>query len=155
MVTAEEILEKKFDKKFNGYDPMQVDEFLDRILNTLEALKKGEGDRAERKPKTEDWNAPRQAERVSPGEMANMLEQAERRAQEIMNATNENAAMIVSSAQNRARALSEEAKINEKRIMMLREALREFMRDQMLMFDEKIDSVYRTVGRVSMEREER
>ena len=141
MITKQEILEKQFSKKFNGYDPVEVDEFLDEILKAFEALEQNgnppalvgqqaiQGTRAGYVP--------------SDGKAVELIEQAEKRAQEIMSATNENASMIIASAQDRAQALRDEAKNYERRIGELKNALRGFMREQMVLFDEKIDEAYR------------
>lgn len=137
-ITTKEVLEKTFSKKFNGYDPVEVDEFLDRILKTMEELEQGIAPSVAASVRGNE-SAPTGGNKAA----AKLIEQAEKRAQEIMNATNENAVMIVGSAQARAQELSAEAKKMEHQIQELKKALHGFMDDQMKLFDEKIDGAYR------------
>ena len=140
MITKKDILEKQFSKKFNGYDPVEVDEFLDEILKAFEALEQNEN------PTAAGAKAAQGLQRgyASDGKAVELIEQAEKRAQEIMSATNENASMIIASAQDRAQELRNEAKNYEHRIGELKNALRAFMREQMVLFDDKIDEAYRS-----------
>ena len=141
MITKQEILEKQFSKKFNGYDTVEVDEFLDEILKAFEALEQNGGYAV---PQGQKATPRPQLGYAMDGKATELIEQAEKRAQEIMSATNENASMIIASAQERAQALRDEAKNYEYRIGELKNALRGFMREQMVLFDEKIDGAYRS-----------
>ena len=37
-LTAKDILDKEFDKKFKGYDPQEVDVFLDEVIRDYDAV---------------------------------------------------------------------------------------------------------------------
>ena len=39
--TSEELLNKKFSTSVNGYNPLEVDEYLDKIIRDYEAFEKG------------------------------------------------------------------------------------------------------------------
>ena len=144
-VTTQEVLEKTFSKKFNGYDPVEVDEFLDDILKTMEDMEQElarypeGGEKETYKPQGPDFG---DVLNLGGKQAAALVEQAEARAQEIMSATTANATMIVESAQNRAKELSEEARRCERRIRDLRLTLYEFTKDQIELFDQKIERAY-------------
>ena len=127
MITKQEILEKQFSKKFNGYDPVEVDEFLDEILKAFEALEQNGGYAV---PQGQKATPRPQLGYAMDGKATELIEQAEKRAQEIMSATNENASMIIASAQERAQALRDEAKNYEYRIGELKNALRDVYKRQ-------------------------
>ncbi|EMB74161.1 hypothetical protein SMU40_04637 [Streptococcus mutans 15VF2] len=58
MITAEDIVEKKFSTKLRGYNQKEVDEFLDDIIETLDILEteKQSFKRQVKRLKDDQWN---------------------------------------------------------------------------------------------------
>jgi len=125
-LSAQEILEKEFKKKMKGYDPQEVDEFLDEVLYTIEQLeeenerlkggaaKPADAATQETQSKTED-----------------LVEQAEETARQILKETNENARMIVESAEVRLEKIKREVHDYKKRLC-------EFMQEQRQILEAKL-----------------
>lgn len=132
-LSAQEILEKEFKKKMKGYDPQEVDEFLDEVLYTIEQLeeenerlkggaaKPADATTQETQSKTED-----------------LVEQAEETARQILKETNENARMIVESAEVRLEKIKREVAEYEGQIRDYKKRLCEFMQEQRQILEAKL-----------------
>lgn len=132
-LSAQEILEKEFKKKMKGYDPQEVDEFLDEVLYTIEQLeeenerlkggaaKPADAATQEMQSKTED-----------------LVEQAEETARQILKETNENARMIVESAEVRLEKIKREVAEYEGQIRDYKKRLCEFMQEQRQILEAKL-----------------
>lgn len=122
-ITPKDILEKDFDRKFHGYDPQQVDEFLDEIIKQFESLiEENENVVAKNEElKTEISRLRSQSTKADSLEERLMstvltaqrnatlyLERAEAQAAKVMDVANQNARTVLESTHLRVDALREE-----------------------------------------------
>ncbi len=164
-ITPKDILEKEFAKKFNGYDPEQVDEFLDEVIKQFESLMeeneniiakneemKSEIARLKQKTdKLENIEEKLMATVITAQRNASMyIERAELQAQKIMDIANQNAKTVIESTQLRMEAAKQELKRYEKQITDYKKRFRMFLDDQMSYAEVKLDDE-RLVGQQAAE----
>lgn len=133
-LSAQEILEKEFKKKMKGYDPQEVDEFLDEVLYTIEQLEE-ENERLKggaAKP------ADAATQETQSCKTEDLVEQAEETARQILKETNENARMIVESAEVRLEKIKREVAEYEGQIHDYKKRLCEFMQEQRQILETKL-----------------
>ncbi len=144
-ITPKDILEKEFGKKFNGYDPEQVDEFLDEIIKQFESLLeeneniiakneslKSEVSRLKSKTdKLEDIEDKLMATVITAQRNATMyIEKAEAQAQKITDIANQNAKTVIESTHLRMEAAKQEIKKYERVIADYKKRFRIFLEEQ-------------------------
>ncbi|MDL2237624.1 DivIVA domain-containing protein [Christensenellaceae bacterium OttesenSCG-928-K19] len=149
-ISPKDILEKDFSKKFNGYDPEQVDEFLDEIIKQFESLLeenediiakneslKNEVARLRQKAdKLEDVEEKMMATVISAQRNATMyLEKAEAQAQRITEIANQNAKTVIESTQLRMETAKQDIKKYEKIITDYKKRFRLFLEEQAAFVD--------------------
>lgn len=144
-VTPKDILEKEFNKKLNGYDPEQVDEFLDEIIKQFEslleeneeiivkneALKSEVAKLKQKTDKIEDiedklMNAVSTAQRNA----ALYVEKAETQARRITEIANQNAKTVIESTHLRMEAAAQEIRKYEKVIRDFKMKFKMFLDEQ-------------------------
>ncbi|MGI6153353.1 MAG: DivIVA domain-containing protein [Christensenellaceae bacterium] len=154
-ITPKDILEKEFNKKFNGYDQEQVDEFLDEVIKQFESLlEENENIIAKNEQlKTDIAKLRQRADKLDDIEEKLMntvitaqrnatayIEQAEQQAQKIMDVANQNARTVIESTQLRMEAAKQELKKYEKLIADYKKRFRLFLEEQFALVDSKLDS---------------
>ncbi|MEA4854471.1 MAG: DivIVA domain-containing protein [Christensenella sp.] len=153
-ITPKDILEKEFDKKFSGYDPQQVDSFLDDVIKQFESLmEENENIIAKNEEmKSEIAHLKQKADKLENVEeklMATVItaqrnatlyiERAEMQAQKIMDTANQNAKTVIESTQLRMEAARQELQKYEKQITDYKKRFRMFLDDQMSYVEAKLD----------------
>lgn len=152
-VTPKDILEKEFAKKFNGYDPEQVDEFLDEIIKQFESLieenedliVKNEAMKSQlakmksKMNKLEDiedklMRSITDAQRSA----SSYIEKAEVQAQKIMDIANQNAKTVIESTHLRMEAAKHEILKYEKIITDYKSNFRSLLEEQASLLDSKM-----------------
>lgn len=149
-ITPKDILEKEFGKKFHGYDPEEVDEFLDEIIKQFESLieenqntlAKNEALKSEvtrLKSQTE------KADRIEDKLMSTVitaqrnatlyLEKAEGQAQKVMEMANQNARTVIESVHMRMEAAKQEINKYERVISDYKKRFRLFLEEQSAFVD--------------------
>ncbi|MBD5560741.1 MAG: DivIVA domain-containing protein [Clostridia bacterium] len=149
-ITPKDILEKDFGKKFHGYDPEQVDEFLDEIIKQFESLieenqnilaknealksevsrlkaQTDKSDRIEDKLMSTVITAQRNATLY--------LEKAEAQAQKVLDMANQNARTVVESVHMRMEAAKQELNKYERVISDYKKRFRLFLEEQSAFVD--------------------
>ena len=149
-ITPKDILEKDFGKKFHGYDPEQVDEFLDEIIKQFESLieenqnilaknealksevsrlkaQTDKSDRIEDKLMSTVITAQRNATLY--------LEKAEAQAQKVLDMANQNARTVVESVHMRMEAAKQELNKYERVINDYKKRFRLFLEEQSAFVD--------------------
>lgn len=149
-ITPKDILEKDFGKKFHGYDPEQVDEFLDEIIKQFESLieenqnilaknealksevsrlkaQTDKSDRIEDKLMSTVITAQRNATLY--------LEKAEAQAQRVLDMANQNARTVVESVHMRMEAAKQELNKYERVISDYKKRFRLFLEEQSAFVD--------------------
>lgn len=154
-ITPKDILEKEFGKKFNGYDPEQVDEFLDEIIKQFESLleeneniiAKNESLKSEiarlkaKTDKIEDIEDKLMATVIAAQRNATMyIEKAETQAQKITEIANQNAKTVIESTHLRMEAAKQEIKKYEKVITDYKKRFRIFLEEQSAYVDSHLVS---------------
>lgn len=144
-ITPKDILEKEFGKKLNGYDPEQVDEFLDEIIKQFESLLeeneeiivKNEALKSElaklrqKTEKIEDIEDKLMAAVVTAQRNATMyVEKAESQARKITELANQNAKTVIESTRLRMEAAGQEIKKYEKVISDFKTKFKMFLDEQ-------------------------
>jgi len=144
-ITPKDILEKEFSKKLNGYDPEQVDEFLDEIIKQFESLLeeneevivKNEALKSElsklkqKTEKIEDIEEKLMAAVVTAQKNATMyIEKAETQARRITELANQNAKTVIESTHLRMEAAAQEIKKYEKVISDFKTRFKLFLDEQ-------------------------
>lgn len=144
-ITPKDILEKEFGKKLNGYDPEQVDEFLDEIIKQFESLLeenedtivknealKSEVARLKQKTeKIEDVEEKLMAAVVTAQRNATMyVERAEAQAKKTLEIANQNAKTVIESTHLRMETLAGEIRKYEKVIADFKAKFKLFLQDQ-------------------------
>ncbi len=153
-LTPKEILEKEFGKKFNGYDPEQVDEFLDSIIKQFESLieenenviaqnesLKSDLERYKQKSdKIDNVEEKLMAAVVTAQRNASIyIERAEAQASKIMDLASENARAIMESTQIKLATTKEELNKYEKLISDYKKRYKAFLDEQFAALDTKFD----------------
>lgn len=149
-ITIEMIEEKEFQTVSRGYDPEEVDEFLDEIVDEMEAmldeiddLRAAQEELQARPPQVENLPAPAPAPRsdIQEESIRNMLLNAQRvsddtiadakkRAQEILLKANQQAEAIVSDARTEQQQLVEEMDTLRAAAKDYRERFKRLLEDQ-------------------------
>ena len=153
-ITPKDILEKEFDKKFNGYDQEQVDEFLDEVIKQFESLleeneniiakneeMKSEISRLKQKAdKLENVEEKLMATVITAQRNATLyIERAEVQAKKIMDLANQNAKTVIESVQLRMEAAKQELQRYEKQIADYKKRFRIFLDEQMAYAESKLE----------------
>lgn len=122
-ISPKDILDKEFTRKFHGYDPQQVDEFLDEIIKQFESLiEENENVVAKNEElKTEVSRLKSQSDKAGTMEERLMstvlsaqrnatlyLERAEAQAAKVMDIANQNARTVLESTHLRVDAIKQE-----------------------------------------------
>lgn len=109
-LTAKDILDKEFDKKFKGYDPQEVDVFLDEVIRDYDAvIKERDALLAEKEELTAKYEEVKNK--------AEKLELAEERIMSTVLAAQRNAQMYISKVEVQAQGIMEGATKNAKSII--------------------------------------
>lgn len=155
-ITPKDILEKDFGKKFHGYDPEQVDEFLDEIIKQFESLieenqnilaknealksevsrlkaQTDKSDRIEDKLMSTVITAQRNATLY--------LEKAEAQAQKVLDMANQNARTVVESVHMRMETAKQELNRYERVINDYKKRFRLFLEEQSAFVDTHLINV--------------
>jgi len=153
-ITPKDILEKEFAKKMNGYDPEQVDEFLDEIIKQFESLlEENENIIAKNEQLKSDLaRAQVKADKMNDIEerlMATVVaaqrnatayvEKAEQQARTIMDIANQNAKTVIESTQLRMAAAQQELKKYENIIADYKKRFRMFLEEQFASVETKFN----------------
>mgnify|MGYP000917344912 CR=1 FL=1 len=154
-ITPKDILEKEFGKKLNGYDPEQVDEFLDDIIKQFESLLeeneevlvknealKSEVARFKQKTdKIEDIEEKLMGAVKTAQENATMyIQKAESQARRITEIANQNAKTVIESAHLRMEAVGQEIRKYEKVVNDFKRKFKLFLEEQAAFVDLKLDN---------------
>lgn len=149
-ITPKDILEKNFGKKFHGYDPEQVDEFLDEIIKQFESLieenqnivAKNEALKSEvSRLKAQTEKADRLEDKlmstvISAQRNATLyLEKAETQAQKVLDMANQNARTVVESVHMRMEAAKQELNKYERILNDYKKRFRLFLEEQSAFVD--------------------
>lgn len=149
-ITPKDILEKNFGKKFHGYDPEQVDEFLDEIIKQFESLieenqnilAKNEALKSEvSRLKTQTEKADRLEDKlmstvITAQRNATLyLEKAETQAQKVLDMANQNARTVVESVHMRMEAAKQELNKYERVLNDYKKRFRLFLEEQSAFVD--------------------
>lgn len=149
-ITPKDILEKNFSKKFNGYDPEQVDEFLDDIIKQFESLLeeneetlvknevlKSEVAKYKQKvDKMEDIEEKLMATVISAQRNATAyIEKAEVQAQRITEIANRNAKTVIESTHLRMEAAKQEIVKYERIVCEYKSKFKLFLEEQAAYMD--------------------
>lgn len=149
-ITPKDILDKNFAKKFNGYDPEQVDEFLDDIIKQFESLLeeneevlvKNEALKSEiskykqKVDKMEDIEEKLMATVITAQRNATAyIEKAEVQAQKITEIANQNAKTVIESTHLRMEAAKQEILKYEKIIKEYKNRFKMFLEEQAAYMD--------------------
>ena len=144
-VSPKDILDKDFSKKFNGYDPVQVDEFLDEIIKQFESLMEENEDIIARNEslKNEVARLRQKADKLEDVEEKMMqtvivaqrnatlyLEKAEAQAQKITEIANQNAKTVVESTHLRMETVRQDLKKYENIILDFKKRFRMVLDEQ-------------------------
>lgn len=109
-LTAKDILDKEFDKKFKGYDPKEVDVFLDEVIRDYDAvIKERDALLAEKEELAAKYEEVKNK--------AEKLELAEERIMSTVLAAQRNAQMYISKVEVQAQGIMEGATKNAKSII--------------------------------------
>ncbi len=148
-ISPKDILEKEFAKKFNGYDPEQVDEFLDDVIRQFESLMeenenilaKNEALKSElsrykaKADKLENIEEKLMAAVVTAQRNATAyIEKAEAQAQKIISIANQNARTVIESTQLRMENAQQELKRHERLIQEYKLKFKKFLDEQYAAF---------------------
>lgn len=109
-VTPKDILEKEFGKKLNGYDPEQVDEFLDEIIKQFESL-------LEENEEILVKNEALKSEVAKLKQQTDKIEDIEDKLMAAVTTAQKNAALYVEKAEMQARRITEIANQNAKTVI--------------------------------------
>lgn len=175
-ITPKDILDKEFARKFHGYDPQQVDEFLDEIIKQFESLieenenvvAKNEELKTEisrlrsQTDKSDDLEERLMATVLTAQRNATLyLERAEAQAAKVMDIANQNARTILESTHLRVDAVREEIARYERVVSEYKRRFRMLLEEQAAYMDSHmIDSdqlsktatdVNRTVGNLEQQ----
>jgi cell division initiation protein len=149
-ITPKDILEKEFSKKFNGYDPEQVDEFLDELIKQFESLLeeneetivKNEALKSEvskykaKADKIEDIEEKLMATVITAQRNATAyIEKAEAQAQKITDIANQNAKTVIESTHLRMESAKQEILKYEKIISDYKMRFKMFLEEQAAYID--------------------
>ncbi len=144
-ITPKDILEKEFGRKMKGYDPEQVDEFLDEVIKQFESLLEENEDviakneslksdvarLRQKADKLEDVEEKMMATVIAAQRNATMyLEKAEAQAQRITEIANQNAKTVIESTQLRMETAKQDLKKYEKIITDYKKRFRLFLEEQ-------------------------
>jgi len=153
-ITPKDILEKEFGKKLNGYDPEQVDEFLDDLIKQFEslleeneevlvkneALKSEVAKLKQKTDKIEDIEDKLMNAVITAQKNATMyIEKAEAQARKITEIANQNAKTVIESTHLRMEAAGQELKKYEKVISDFKRKFKLFLEEQAAYVDMKLD----------------
>ena len=101
MITPLDIENKKFSKKaINGYNPEEVDDFLDEVIKDYESLFRQSSDN---KNKIEELNSKLEHYNKIESTLQNTLVMAQSAADEVKRAAEKQAEQIIKEAENKAR----------------------------------------------------
>lgn len=144
-VTPKDILEKEFNKKLNGYDPEQVDEFLDEIIKQFESLLEENEEILVKNEalKSEVSKLKQQTDKIGDIEdklmaavstaqknAALYVEKAEMQARRITEIANQNAKTVIESTHLRMEAAAQEIRKYEKVIRDFKLKFKMFLDEQ-------------------------
>ena len=104
MITPLDIENKKFSKKaINGYNPEEVDDFLDEVIKDYESLFRQSSDNSDNKNKIEELNSKLEHYNKIESTLQNTLVMAQSAADEVKRAAEKQAEQIIKEAENKAR----------------------------------------------------
>jgi len=109
-ITPKDILDKEFNKKLNGYDPVQVDEFLDDIIKQFESL-------LEENEEVLVKNEALKSELAKSKQKSDKVETIEEKLMNTVVTAQKNAAMFIDKAEAQARKITELANQNAKTVI--------------------------------------
>lgn len=153
-ISPRDILEKEFSKKLNGYDPEQVDGFLDDIIKQFESLMEENEDviaknesmkneivRLKQKADKMDGVEDKMMQTVLAAQRnASMyIDKAEAQAQRILDTANQNAKTVIESTYLRMEAAQKELKKYETIIADYKRQFKLFLEEQAAHADARLD----------------
>ncbi len=145
MITPVEIENKEFSKSLRGYDEVEVDEFLDKIIVDLEQLlvgmsrlkRENEELRAENEQHRESQKSVMHTLDSAKRLMKDISESAEKRADIIIRNAKLDADMIRKDAEDSVTKFNDERTVIREKILSLRERYKQFLMDELAVADHK------------------
>ncbi|NMA95231.1 MAG: DivIVA domain-containing protein [Clostridiales bacterium] len=142
-ITPIDIHNKEFSRSIRGYNPDEVDEFLDEIIEAFENLYKENLDMQDR---IENLEIKAKSYKAMESTLQETLVTAQKTAEDVVKTGKEKADLIIEQAKNRAQGLIEDAnnqviKINneyqnvEKQVQVFKNQFRTFLKTQLEMLD--------------------
>ena len=124
----------KFNKVSNGYDPKEVNQFLDDIINRVEKIIK--------KSKNKDLEIKRLQEKINKINKETKIDKINETINErdkIIEDANKKADLIIKNALNQSKRIQAEAKLLNDNITIFKSELKDNIEKQLYLIDNKID----------------
>lgn len=124
----------KFNKVSNGYDPKEVNQFLDDIINKVEKIIK--------KSKNKDLEIKRlqeQIDKINKETKIDKINEIINERDKIIEDANKKADLIIKNALNQSKRIQTEAKLLNDNITIFKSELKDNIEKQLYLIDNKID----------------
>jgi DivIVA domain-containing protein len=124
----------KFNKVSNGYDPKEVNQFLDDIINRVEKIIK--------KSKNKDLEIKRlqeQIDKINKETKIDKINEIINERDKIIEDANKKADLIIKNALNQSKRIQAEAKLLNDNITNFKSELKDNIEKQLYLIDNKID----------------
>jgi DivIVA domain-containing protein len=124
----------KFNKVSNGYDPKEVNQFLDDIINRVEKIIK--------KSKNKDLEIKRlqeQIDKINKETKIDKINETINERDKIIEDANKKADLIIKNALNQSKRIQAEAKLLNDNITIFKSELKDNIEKQLYLIDNKID----------------
>lgn len=124
----------KFNKVSNGYDPKEVNQFLDDIINRVEKIIK--------KSKNKDLEIKRlqeQIDKINKETKIDKINETINERDKIIEDANKKADLIIKNALNQSKRIQAEAKLLNDNITNFKSELKDNIEKQLYLIDNKID----------------
>ncbi len=124
----------KFNKVSNGYDPKEVNQFLDDIINRVEKIIK--------KSKNKDLEIKRlqeQIDKINKETKIDKINEIINERDKIIEDANKKADLIIKNALNQSKRIQAEAKLLNDNITIFKSELKDNIEKQLYLIDNKID----------------